>query len=57
MPASSTQTLIHALRILARDIETADGVANMALREAADRLETYYVKEQRDHAAKIPRKD
>lgn len=36
---SSTQTLIDALRILARDIESEDGVANAAIAGAADRLE------------------
>ena len=41
---SSTSTLIAALRILARDIESGDGVANAAITEAADRLEEYLVK-------------
>ena len=36
---SSTTTLISALRILARDIKSDDGVANAAIAEAADRLE------------------
>jgi cell division protein FtsB len=36
---SSTHTLISALRILARDIQSGDGVANMAIAEAADRME------------------
>ena len=35
---SSTETLIAALRILARDIQSGDGVANAAIAEAADRL-------------------
>lgn len=39
---SSTPTLIAALRILARDIQSGDGVANAAIAEAADRLEDYY---------------
>jgi hypothetical protein len=34
-----TQTLSAALRILANDIESPDGVANAAILEAADRLE------------------
>lgn len=34
-----TNTLIDALRILARDINSEDGVANAAIAEAADRLE------------------
>jgi len=38
-PRSSTETLINALRVLAHDIETEDGVANAAISEAADRLE------------------
>src|SRR5271154_3722525 len=36
---SDTQTLIDALRILARDIKSGDGVANACIAEAADRLE------------------
>ena len=36
---SSTETLIAAMRILARDIRSTDGIANAAIREAADRLE------------------
>lgn len=36
---SSDSTLISALRTLARDVQCDDGVANAALREAADRLE------------------
>lgn len=36
---SSTETLIAALRVLARDIQSDDGVANAAIAEAADRLE------------------
>jgi hypothetical protein len=35
---SSTQTLIAALRVLAQDIETEDGIVNSCLLEAADRL-------------------
>lgn len=41
---SSTPTLIAAMRILARDIQSGDGVANAAIAEAADRLEEYLVK-------------
>lgn len=36
---SSTETLIAALRVLANDIQSQDGVANAAVSEAADRLE------------------
>ena len=35
---TDTKTLIEALRILARDIQSEDGVANAAIAEAADRL-------------------
>lgn len=35
---SSTQTLISALRILASEIKTEDGIINSCLLEAADRL-------------------
>lgn len=36
---TSTPILISAMRILARDIQTDDGVANAAISEAADRLQ------------------
>jgi hypothetical protein len=36
---SKTETLISALQILARDIQTNDGVANACLDEAASRLQ------------------
>jgi oligoendopeptidase F len=36
---TETKTIIEALRILARDIQSQDGVANAAIAEAADRLE------------------
>jgi hypothetical protein len=36
---TDTQTLIDALRILVRDIESEDGVANACIAEAADRLQ------------------
>lgn len=35
---SSTLTLANALAILARDIQSDDGVANAAIQEASDRL-------------------
>lgn len=35
---SSTETVISALRVLARDIKSEDGVANAAIAEAAERL-------------------
>ena len=36
---TKTKTLIKALRVLANDIESDDGVANACVAEAADRLE------------------
>jgi len=36
---TSTTTLIDAMRKLAQDIESGDGLANMVIAEAADRLE------------------
>jgi len=39
MKKTDTPTLIKAMRILARDIQSGDGVANAAIAEAADRLE------------------
>ncbi len=38
-PRSSTKTLIRAMRILAHEIQSKDGVANMAILEASKRLE------------------
>jgi hypothetical protein len=38
-PRTSTPTLIAAMRALARDIDSPDGVANAAILEAADRME------------------
>jgi hypothetical protein len=39
MKRTDTQTLIAAMRILARDVQCDDGIANSAIAEAADRLE------------------
>lgn len=36
---TETKVIISAMRTLANDIETDDGVANAAIRQAADRLE------------------
>ena len=36
---SSSATLVSAMRILANDIQSNDGVANAAIKEAADRIE------------------
>ena len=38
MKRSSTETLIAALRVLARDIQSEDGVANAAIAEGAERM-------------------
>lgn len=38
-PESSTLVLISALRVLSRDIQSQDGVANAAMLEAAQRME------------------
>jgi hypothetical protein len=35
---TNTQTLARAMDILARDIQSQDGIANAAIREAAERL-------------------
>jgi predicted trehalose synthase len=37
--ANQDSTLVSALRILARDIDSGDGVANAVIAEAADRIE------------------
>lgn len=52
---SSTETLIGAMRILAEDIQSADGVANVAIAEAADRLEELQsqLKEAQDYADRL----
>jgi len=36
---TDTETLVAAMRVLARDIQSEDRVANSAIAEAADRLE------------------
>ena len=36
---STTTTLIQSMRVLARDVQSEDGIANSAIAEAADRLE------------------
>ena len=41
MKRAKTETIIKAMRILAEDIQSGDGVANAAIREAADRLEEF----------------
>ena len=42
MRVSTTETIIDALWILSRDIESNDGVANAAIGEAAVRLQETY---------------
>ena len=39
MKRSSTKTLIKAMQILSKDIQSEDQVANAAISEAADRLQ------------------
>jgi ABC-type transporter Mla subunit MlaD len=39
MCRSTTNTLVEALNILARDIQSEDGVANACIAEAAQRLQ------------------
>ena len=38
VPRTSTTTLIVAMHVLARDIQSGDGMANAAIKEAGDRL-------------------
>lgn len=58
MRESTTQTLIEALKILATDIQSEDGVANAAIYEAAERLEqletdNYYLNEAGEHLSAL----
>lgn len=41
MHKSSDETLVLAMRVLVRDIQSDDGIANSAIAEAADRIESY----------------
>lgn len=52
---TSTPILIDALRILARDIFSEDGIANLAIAEAADRLEELQkqLQEAQDYADRL----
>ena len=36
---TETETIIGALRVLAKDIQSGDGIANLAVAEAAERME------------------
>lgn len=42
MKPSPTATLINAMRILAMDVQSEDGVANAAIAEAAERLNAFH---------------
>ena len=48
---TDTKTLINAMRILARDIQSDDGVANGAISEAADRMEELQAQHRKDDDA------
>ena len=48
---TDTKTLFKAMRILARDIQSDDGVANGAISEAADRIEE--LQAQRDRLREV----
>ena len=48
---TDTKTLINAMRILARDIQSDDGVANGAISEAADRMEELQAQQRKDDDA------
>lgn len=50
MRKTDTETLIAAMKILARDIQSCDGVANAAIAEAADRLAEHLVEIKRLNA-------
>jgi hypothetical protein len=39
---SDTETIIKAMYILSNDVQSQDGIANVAIREAADRLQQYF---------------
>ena len=45
---TDTKTLINAMRILARDIQSDDGVANGAISEAADQMEELQAQHRKD---------
>ena len=45
---TDTKTLLKAMRILARDIQSDDGVANGAISEAADRMEELQAQHRKD---------
>jgi hypothetical protein len=47
MHKADTPTIIGSLRTLARDIQSEDGIANMAIAEAADRMEEMETREKK----------
>ena len=51
---SKTESIIEALRVLARDIHTDDGIVNACLEEAAGRLEELQRELKQAIAEKIP---
>ena len=50
---TDTKTLLKAMRILARDIQSDDGVANGAISEAADRMEELQAQHRKDDDAYV----
>ena len=54
MKQSSTLVLAQALAILARDIQSEDGVANAAIQEASDRLHSICWKSTKDELPANP---
>lgn len=58
IPHTETEVLHDALRVLARDIVSKDGAANVAIAEAADRLseqatEIQRLREVNDHLLQV----
>lgn len=58
IPHTETKVLHDALRVLARDIVSEDGAANVAIAEAADRLseqakEIQRLREVNDHLLQV----
>lgn len=49
IPKSSNKSIHDALRVLARDIQSEDGAANVAIAEAADRISELDVENDRLH--------
>ena len=49
IPKSSNKSIHDALRVLARDIQSEDGAANVAIAEAADRISELGIENDRLH--------